>query len=350
MTDPPKPRLAPCRRTGNHVLLSLLALPSAFLIGQSALLDQPTLPPGRLVDLGGYRLHLYCTGPTSPDRPTVVLSAGAGDLAIDWTLVQPTVAQSARVCSYDRAGSGWSDPGPEPRSLHQEAGELRRLLTSAGERPPYIVVGHSLGGLVVRVFQAENPGETVGMVLVDPAHEDQRLGYRGQFVKVRTIATGRAVPAFRTFNQSPPVLLTGADLNRCRTSPSTATIYGPFVKLPEAAQRLRLWVQSHPSCVAEGDDYLPEELAAMFSNRRLNPQPLGNVPLVVIFGARVEEPPGVPLEEWRRERSDQMADLSRLSLRGRVVTDERSGHHVHLDDPPIVIEAIRETLQQSLTQ
>jgi pimeloyl-ACP methyl ester carboxylesterase len=201
-------------------------------------------PPGRLVEVGGYRLHLYCTGARSSRQPTVVLSPGAGDFAVDWGLVQPAIAESTRVCSYDRAGTGWSDPGPEPRTLRQEAAELRLLLRNAGERSPYVLVGHSVGALVVRAFQEAWPDSVAGMVLVDPTHEDARLGYQGRLVRLRTMATGRAIPPVRTLDQGPPVRATGQELDACRQAASASTIEAPFDRLPALAQSYRLWALS----------------------------------------------------------------------------------------------------------
>lgn len=106
--------------------------------------SSPPYPaPGKLVDLGGWRLHLNCTGEASASQPTVILEAGAGDFSVDWSLLQPRVARFARVCSYDRGGSGWSDLGPRPRTMHQIIWELHALLEKAGDRPPCVLVGHS---------------------------------------------------------------------------------------------------------------------------------------------------------------------------------------------------------------
>jgi pimeloyl-ACP methyl ester carboxylesterase len=129
-------------------------------------------PPGQLVDVGGHRLHVYAQGATS-SAPTVILEGGAGLGSVTWAWVQPRVAQVTRVVAYDRAGVGWSEAGPQPRDARQIATELRAALHSAGIAGPYVMVGHSFGGLYVRMFTDLNPDEVVGLVLVDPTHPEQ---------------------------------------------------------------------------------------------------------------------------------------------------------------------------------
>ena len=126
-------------------------------------------PPGELVDVGGYRLHLHCVGQGSP---TVILESGLGNMSADWANVQPEVAQTTRVCAYDRAGTGWSEPGPQPRDPSRIAGELHTLLGNAEIDGPYVLVGQSFGGLYVRMFAARYPNEVAGMALVDASHPD----------------------------------------------------------------------------------------------------------------------------------------------------------------------------------
>jgi len=121
-------------------------------------------PPGQLVDVGGYRLHIYCTG---SGGPTVVVEAGLGDWSTSWGFVQSEVEKTTRVCTYDRAGMGWSDPGPLPRDAAQFAKELHTLLQNADVPGPYVMVGHSLGGLGVRVFVHEYASEVAGVVLIE---------------------------------------------------------------------------------------------------------------------------------------------------------------------------------------
>jgi pimeloyl-ACP methyl ester carboxylesterase len=128
-------------------------------------------PPGQLVDVGGYRMHLYCIGQGSP---TVVLDSGLGDSWLPWYKVQPPIAQFTRVCSYDRAGLGWSDPSPHPRTSKMIAEELHTLLHKAGMAGPFVLAGHSMGGMNVRMYARLFPAEVAGVVLVDSVHPDQQ--------------------------------------------------------------------------------------------------------------------------------------------------------------------------------
>jgi pimeloyl-ACP methyl ester carboxylesterase len=322
--------------------IGLAAITFAIASPLFAQFEQSNLPaPGRLVDIGGYRIHLLCTGTASEGNPTVILSAGGGDFATDWSLVQRPLSDSVRVCSYDRAGYGWSEPGPNPRTFRQEAFELRKTLTVAGERPPYVLVGHSIGAFVVRSFAHDYRKEVSGVVLVGPTNENGKLGYRGQWVLPRTLATNRSIPSPRALSDAPPLLRTATDSASCRAQAvRNARIWRPYDQLRAEAQRYRVWALQHPSCVAAQDDFFAEEMAAFFAQWQVGANPLGDVPLVVVMGTlKTPPPPGLSEAELR---SDSIRiDLSRLSSRGRLVTDSLSGHHVQLDNPTLVLSAIR---------
>src|SRR5215218_2986324 len=134
-------------------------------------IDQRTYPPpGKLVDVGDHSLHINCLGEGSP---TVILEAANLGMSAHWTRVQQQVAQTTRVCAYDRAGLGWSEPGPEPRDARQVSGELHTLLKGAGTERPYVLVGHSYGGLYARMYAARYPNQVSGVVLVDSSHPEQ---------------------------------------------------------------------------------------------------------------------------------------------------------------------------------
>lgn len=161
---------------GLGLVLLGLALTGAAYQAMATARDARTYPPpGQLVDVGGYRLHIYCQGQGSP---TVVLDALFPGTVSNWVWVQPQLAKTTHVCAYDRAGLGWSDRGPEPRDALQHARELHALLGNAGIEGPYVLVGHSLGGLSVRMFADQYPDEVAGMALVEGSDPDawRRLG------------------------------------------------------------------------------------------------------------------------------------------------------------------------------
>src|SRR5918998_775538 len=131
-------------------------------------------PPGEMVDVGGYSLHIDCAG---QGNPTVVLDAGSGEMSADWVLVQREVSGTTRVCAYDRAGTGWSETGPEPRDAKRISGELHALLTEAGIEGPYVLVGHSFGGLYAQTYAARYAEEVAGVCLVESSSPEQ-FGHR----------------------------------------------------------------------------------------------------------------------------------------------------------------------------
>jgi pimeloyl-ACP methyl ester carboxylesterase len=174
-TDPPRrprvPRWVGRGLGGAALLLLALAGVGAAYQAVASARDAAAYPaPGRLVDVGGHRLHIDCRG---QGAPMVVLESALGAGSATWARVQPALAASTRVCAYDRAGEGWSDPGPEPRDAGRIAAELHTLLAGAGEPGPYVLVGHSFGGLYARAYAAAHPEDVVGVVLIDASHPDQ---------------------------------------------------------------------------------------------------------------------------------------------------------------------------------
>src|SRR6266581_6105799 len=178
-TPPPKRSKALWRRTRrvllvSALLLALLALTGFLYQSIASAQDASSYPaPGKLIDVGGYRLHLDCTGTARLGSPTVILEAGSGNSSLPWSKVQPGVASFTRVCSYDRAGYGWSDNGPLPSTAGRMVAELHTLLARAGVAGPYVLVGHSYGGLIMQLYTYTYPQQVAGLVLVDSVHADQ---------------------------------------------------------------------------------------------------------------------------------------------------------------------------------
>jgi pimeloyl-ACP methyl ester carboxylesterase len=283
--------------------------------------------PGRLVDIGGRRLHLLCSGAGSP---TVILEAGASAFAIDWTLVQREIARTNRVCSHDRAGSGWSDSSTATTRA-SVAHDLHTLLEVAGERPPFVLAGASLGGIFVRLYEAEYPDQIVGMVLVDPASEDRlfaMLGNEAVLIASLTPEQLRTTIPQRTVRVP-------------RRPPQTGV---PFDRLPAELYQVRIRLDER-LIASQPDSVTPEQmlayqegerarLARLRALRAANEHPLGAKPLVVLSR-------GVDGSEGQR---DSHAALASLSTRSRHEVVAGSGHEIHLFQPAAVIRAIADVI------
>jgi pimeloyl-ACP methyl ester carboxylesterase len=288
--------------------LSFTALALTIGLGHGSAQKRPEgPPPGQMVDIGGRSLQLRCVGPADAS-PVVILEAGGGAFSSAWTAVQDALADRVRTCAYDRAGSGWSDRGPAPRTLTQETFELGLLLDAAKLRGPYVLVGQSLGGLIVRLYAHQSASRVAGMVLVDPTHESGILGSvrYGGLVRLREKATGRGVPEPKR--------------------------------------------DGDPNAAADPEaDYLAEELARIHRLRQADPRPLGSKPLIVLAaGKRPAAPPGTSADAWtaiRDERDEQLRGLTGLSADARFTIDPASGHNIQADNPPLVAGAIGEVVE-----
>ena len=272
--------------------------------------------PGQMVDVGGTQMHISCTGSGSP---TVILDAGLSGSSLDWGLVQPSIAASTRVCSYDRAGMGWSDSVSEPRSPAQIASELHALLTEAAIAPPYVLVGHSLAGKNVRMFAIQHPDEVAGMVLVDARSElvdDQASDGEMRMVRLAGRVQGWAYRFARRIGLS-------------RLSGATLLGYSVF---GEDVGRVMALKVTDADAVATSTRELVERSR---NDDELRAAPsLGDMPLVVLASGRNMS----GLAFW----SEGQNALAALSARGRLVVVEGSGHYIHIDRPAEVIDAIEE--------
>ena len=308
--------------------------------------------PGRLVDLGGYKLHIQCQGERQTRKPPVILIHGGGDFSFDWALVMLGVARFAHVCAYDQAGQAWSEPGPTPRTLRQEAYELHLLLEKTGLKGPYVLVGHSLGGLIARVFARDFPKDIAGIVLVDATSEDTTLSLNGKLAHMREIARDVPIPGVQTMKTSPPKPASEQEIKEAEALQKQfgpPKIYSPFDKLPADVQQLRLWALANHKMMAQSEGYLAEELKAMYIATHSTDYILGDLPMEVLIGGRIESaPPNILQEEWKRlseEKIQQKKEFGRLSRNSKVVVDPMSGHHIQLDNPDLVITAIREVVE-----
>lgn len=259
-------------RRGALAALLLLATPSASLAG------------GHRVDVGGFKLWIHCVGDGSP---TAVLDAGAGDTSGTWDWVVPEVRKFTRVCVYDRAGLGKSDAGPDPRTSDRMVGELDNLLKRSGILPPYVLVGHSFGGLNMRLFASRFPDTVAGLVLVDSTPED--------------------------FPAAAAALRSLAETQKLETARGLAP----------AATRAEI------EGMAESAE----------SVRRAG---MTDAPVVVISAGRPEGT-SVFRETWASLQEKMATSFPH----GRQVVAQESGHYVQYDQPEVVADAIRQLVERA---
>lgn len=303
--------------------------------------------PGKLVDVGGWKLHIHCTGSAKAGQPTVVLEAGAGDFSLEWSLVQPGVAQFARVCSYDRAGNAWSEMGPNPRTFKQVAYELHTLLEKAGEKGPFVLVGQSYGGWPVRSYQMTYPAEVAGMVFVEAGHDNPlRMLPNGNIYRASDLARGTPVPGVKT-----AVPLRIEDIPAGALAAMRAAAPGAVARanesrdrLPEDAKKMRSWNMAQIGPMASGHNpHDIEELALLRAHRASAQHPLGDMPVIVFTRGIPEDTSAEGMRREEERRQEHLA-VSKMSRRGQHRIAARSGHHVQIDEPELVIAAIREVV------
>ena len=268
---------------------------------------QTPAPQGRLVDIGGYRVHLNCIGSGSP----TVMIVGAG-FSFDWALVQPEVAKFSTVCTYDVSGTAWSDAGPA-LTCRDRVNEVHKLVGAAPLKTPVVLVGLSIGGCVARLYAAEYPAEVAGMVIVDHAFSPDPAP---EPVKPRAGA------AYDT----PPVLLEQTPIDFGVEDISN------FRSLPRRIQELHRWAMSlHPKMPTAED---AEDCLAQLKTAAPGPFPLGETPLVVVST-------GNEARGYARLQRELLA----LSRRSSQMKAERSFHAVEIDQPDVVIAAIRQVVR-----
>jgi pimeloyl-ACP methyl ester carboxylesterase len=297
-----------------------------------------------LIDIGGFRLHLSCAGTGSP---AVVLDSALGGSSISWSLVQPAISARTRVCSYDRAGFGWSDAGPMPRTAGRIADELRRLLDAGGIPPPFVLVGHSFGGLVMRILATRWPADVAALILVDPAHPEDwvtpapkeqlkidrgvRLCRRG--TAAARVGLARVVGMLAELGAIPLARALVRVVSRGGLSREDEGILAPLWRLPREARRplRQFWAQ--PRFYEALRSQIESICVSAAETLDAGTTGYGDLPLVTLSSTD----PG-------DYRLHQQEALARLSTRGQHIIASNSGHWIPLDQPSVVIDAIENVL------
>ena len=264
-------------------------------------------PPGQMVDVGGYRLHIKCTGEGSP---TVVIESGWGEMSASWGWVQPEVAKITRVCTYDRAGMGWSEASPQPRTAREFAKELHTLLEKANEPGPYVLVGHSLGGYTMLVYAHDYPEEVSGLVLIDA----QDL----------PAADGAAPkPAPKPGMNSLPSLLARIGVVRLLAGP-----LGSIQALPEVDKQA---YTAYAVAPRSAQTFLDEGRGMSEGGAQARAvTSLGALPLIVLSRGKDQD----------AKHTTAQADLLQLSTNSQQFFADQSGHSIHIDQPEAAVAAI----------
>lgn len=328
-THPARKVMAMIRRLG-YALLGLTILMGAVYQAIGAARDRRKYPPlGKRVDVGSHRLHINCMGEGSP---TVIMESGLGGSSLDWSLVQPRVAKFTRVCTYDRAGFGWSDPGPKPRTSQQIVKELHMLLVNADIEGPYVLVGHSLGGLHVRLYATQYPDDVVGMVLVDASHEDQRARIPQRPLRTRVVEGMR----WQWFRLNPIFARLG--LLRLRNRPNGVSAPLPPEVKPAAVaiglqSRAYDWIYNWGATIEESEAQI--RVAGS----------LPDIPLAVLSAGT-----NYPTDELKKFWMELQTELAGLSPNSTHIIAEESGHFIQLDQAELVIDAVRRVVEAARHQ
>ena len=309
-----------CARITSVVFTAMLAYLSVI----TPLMASPTAPvsgvPGRLVDIGGFRLHIYCTG---EGAPTIIFDSGVGGFSLEWSRIQKALAPRTRVCSYDRAGYGWSDLGPLPRTSERITRELHTLLLKAGVAGPYIIAGHSFGGYNAQLFARNYPDETAGLVLIDSSHPEQIERLPGP----KPGAARRVRPGSNSY---------------------VVSWFFPHPNFPDenalVAQRIMQGWQ-HKMTWREEMTVFSVSAKQVQASR-----PMPKVPLVVLTRGRSFRPGYSSGNETEKIWMQLQDELSQLGANPVHLIAEHSGHVIHLDQPGIVITAVQTMLDANFSR
>ena len=310
------------------LVIVLVALPITGFVYEKIMEpgDAERFPPvGQMVDVGGHRLHIYCEGAGSP---AVILEGGAGVAALTWHLTQPLIAEHTRVCAYDRAGLGWSELGNPPYTPESTARDLHTLLGNAGIEPPYVLVGHSVGGKHIRMFTELYPDEVVGLVFDDARHESADPIRTQEEYEADSAAYASGLNFYRVLRDLGVVRLLAVPLSHS-LDPS-------LNKLPDdVVYRLALFAVNEKTLQSEIDTH---DIA---NNEQLSTaRPLGDLPVVVLTSTE-----GLDMQEGWDAVQQKLVALSTNSQ--QIVVD--SSHNIHIDQPQQVADAVLRVIDAAET-
>lgn len=291
------------------------------------------LPPGKIVQINGKNWHYQIM---DEGRPTVIVDSGSGGSHLDWQLVQPEVAKFTRILTYDRAGLGWSEASSEPRTAEQVVSELRQLLREVEVEPPYVLVGMSLSGLFTRLFAYQHPEEVAGMVLVDVTHERMYEDAPVEWVKLNKRLEGLLPHVLPIMGRIGLLRL----LVMFDSLPMAADIFQKFPPL------MRSQAKAFYSQTQFGKTFAQESAAVSVSMNQIEQtrqtKSFPDIPLVVLSAGKLDFD---ITQEVREKLQTLHADLANESSQGIHIVAHESGHVIQLDKPELVVDAIRQVVE-----
>lgn len=297
------------------LLTSLFLLFSSTALKADSELQQVWKPPGELIKVGHHRLHINCQGDKN-NMPTVIIDSGLGGFSLEWQSLQTSLSKQYKICSYDRAGYGWSDPGPFPRTTKKIVTELKTLMQRANLTPPYILVGHSFGGYNMMYFSKVYPEEVVGLILIDSSHPDQANWFPSVFPD-HPQSWRRA---------------------RFISTPKLPTNY-PY-EYKNIAYHLMSAKKARNALRYESMNF------EISGKQVLSLGQLTDIPLVVLTRGERAWPQTATGEQLETTWLRLQNQLARMSKKSSHVMANFSGHFIHLDQPSLIKQAIEGVIKQ----
>jgi pimeloyl-ACP methyl ester carboxylesterase len=295
-----------------RLLLLLLIITVLSLSINAHANDKPY--PGQLINIGSHRLHINCVG---EGTPSVIIDSGIGGFSLEWIKIQNNLSADVRVCSYDRAGYGWSDPGPKPRTTARITRELNSLLKEAKIPGPYLLVGHSFGGYNIRYFASEYPDLVAGLVFIDSSHPEQFN--TEEFKRIEAPKSAKKHKNSISIRVIRPIIADNFPHEKKRL-----------------AFRLLSTLKSKSTLINESDFM---ELSAKQVALRSNQKPY-TIPVVIITRGKRVWPHNELGDRREQQWSKLQNDLENIAVKPDHFMAYNSGHVVHLDQPDMVSENI----------
>ena len=272
-------------------------------------------PAGKFYEVDQHRMHIECSGES---ETTIIVDSGIGGSSIEWSMVRDILENGIRFCTYDRSGYGWSDPGASKRTTENISSELHELLHVSGQKPPYVFIGHSFGGFTARYFSYQYPNEVIGLILIESSHPDQAE------------LMGK--------------LKTGSNKRTTGVNPLQLPHKDFINKLAENRRLQAGFLNSRRKAIFSQMDEI--KYFQTSANQVKEAFPIPEIPIVVITHGKKIWPLTTEGQEMERIWTNLQQSLTELTNQGEHIIAKNSGHNVHLDEPELIANTIKQLLHK----